>query len=109
MPVVNLNDPPGHVSFRCPGCGRIHSLPIRSGDGSPRPSWEFHGDAERPTLAPSILATWQWGREQTKHICHSFVREGMIEFLSDCTHAHAGQTMALPPLREPQGMIDDDD
>ena len=28
--------------------------------------------------------------------CHSFVREGRIEFLSDCTHALAGQTVELP-------------
>jgi hypothetical protein len=27
--------------------------------------------------------------------CHSFVREGKIEFLNDCTHEHAGQTLDL--------------
>ncbi|BAS10570.1 hypothetical protein AHiyo4_39920 [Arthrobacter sp. Hiyo4] len=32
--------------------------------------------------------------------CHSFVRNGHIEFLSDSTHELAGQTMALPPLPE---------
>lgn len=29
------------------------------------------------------------------HVCHSFVRDGRIEFLSDCTHALAGQTVEL--------------
>jgi hypothetical protein len=29
-------------------------------------------------------------------ICHSFVRDGRIEFLSDCTHRLAGQTVDLP-------------
>ena len=28
--------------------------------------------------------------------CHSFVRSGRIEFLSDSTHALAGQTVDLP-------------
>lgn len=28
--------------------------------------------------------------------CHSFVRAGMIEFLSDCTHALRGQTVSIP-------------
>jgi hypothetical protein len=29
-------------------------------------------------------------------VCHSFVTDGKIQFLSDCTHALAGQTVALP-------------
>lgn len=28
--------------------------------------------------------------------CHTFIRAGKIEFLGDCTHALAGQTVALP-------------
>jgi hypothetical protein len=30
--------------------------------------------------------------------CHSFVRAGMIEFLSDCTHELAGKTVPIPDL-----------
>lgn len=30
--------------------------------------------------------------------CHSFVRDGKIEFLNDSTHSLAGQTVDLPPL-----------
>lgn len=33
-------------------------------------------------------------------VCHSFVRAGRIEFLGDCTHALAGQTVPLPPWPE---------
>lgn len=32
------------------------------------------------------------------HTCHSFVRDGQIEFLSDCTHALAGKTVSLPAV-----------
>ena len=33
--------------------------------------------------------------EPTPKVCHSFVRDGRIEFLSDCTHELAGQTVEL--------------
>ena len=33
--------------------------------------------------------------------CHTFVTDGRIQFLGDCTHALAGQTVDLPdwPVR----------
>lgn len=31
-------------------------------------------------------------------VCHSFVTAGRIEFLPDCTHALAGQTVDLPEI-----------
>ncbi len=31
-------------------------------------------------------------------LCHSFVRDGRIEFLGDCTHKLAGQTIELPEV-----------
>jgi hypothetical protein len=30
-------------------------------------------------------------------VCHSFVVDGRIQFLGDCTHHLAGQTVDLPP------------
>jgi hypothetical protein len=36
--------------------------------------------------------------------CHSFVRNGRIEFLGDCTHALASQTVDLPDLPAPDGL-----
>ena len=32
-------------------------------------------------------------------VCHSFVRNGRIEFLGDCTHGLAGKTVDLPKWR----------
>jgi hypothetical protein len=29
-------------------------------------------------------------------VCHSFVTDGRIQFLEDCTHELAGQTVDLP-------------
>lgn len=55
----------------------------------------FNKDVERPTLCPSLLCSSVQGPNGQKYICHSFVREGRIEFLGDCTHALAGQTVDL--------------
>ncbi len=73
--------------FFCPGCKSGHQ--IRTGNGE----WTFNGDTERPTISPSVL-TW-WNEGSVKHQCHSFVRDGQIQFLDDCTHALKGQTVPL--------------
>ncbi len=65
---------------------------------APSPSWEFNGDYDRPTFQPSVLVTWGPPENRAKHVCHSFVTEGQIQFLGDCTHALAGQTVPLPPF-----------
>lgn len=96
--------------FWCPGCEEYHAVMI--GEGS-RPRWTFNGDFERPTLVPSILVRsghyvdgkkdcWctyeeRLGRPSPFHcrVCHSFVRDGSIQFLNDCTHALAGKTVPL--------------
>jgi hypothetical protein len=57
---------------------------------------------EKPTISPSILVEYSHDPRiegvspRMKFICHSFVKEGMIQFLSDCNHDLAGQIVALP-------------
>jgi hypothetical protein len=78
--------------------------------------WGYNGNSAAPTFTPSVLATkghymqghagpecWctyeaRTGRKSpfTCGVCHSFVTDGQIQFLSDCTHALAGQTVSLP-------------
>lgn len=36
-------------------------------------------------------------------VCHSFVRDGRIQFLSDCTHKLANQTVDLPDIDSLRG------
>lgn len=92
------------LSFRCPGCDDFHAVAVGNGPG---PRWGWNGDSERPTFSPSVLVTYpanpnagedfkEW---RTERRCHSFVRDGQIQFLSDCTHPLAGQTVPLPPYR----------
>lgn len=91
---VILN-PGESVMFRCPGCGWKHTLNINP---DTRPCWSFNGDLERPTLSPSINAWREYGGNRKTQRCHSFVENGSIRFLSDCTHAFANQTVPLPPI-----------
>lgn len=74
-------------------------------------TWSWDGDLERPTISPSVLvhphdrfidgslerpALTAPENITTTPLCHSFVTDGRIEYLSDSTHALAGQTVDLP-------------
>jgi hypothetical protein len=84
------------VMFFCPGCKLYHSVYFEKPDTSDVPIWTWNGSLEKPTFQPSILVRWQFGVEDRKDmVCHSFVTEGNIQFLSDCTHELAGQTVPL--------------
>jgi len=87
-------DDNGLLLFRCPGCASLgeHSVGFHALDGR----WTFDGDFERPTLHPSVLDTMEFGDGRPKRVCHSFVRAGMIQYLSDSTHAFAGRTVEVP-------------
>lgn len=108
----------GGLAFYCPGCKDTHT--IRIGDGA-GPRWAFNGNTDRPTFTPSVLVRSGhhvpghdsescWCKYNAEHpddpapfacgICHSFVIDGQIQFLGDCTHELAGQTVPLPDLPE---------
>lgn len=89
--------------FICPGCANgngsgYHMLPVNSTTKSP--SWNWDGNIEAPTLSPSILThgIFTDGGYDPKGICHSFLRNGVFEFLSDCTHQYAGQSVPMPDM-----------
>jgi len=98
------------IAFWCPGCVRGHVITVREDGVHAGGAWGFNRDGDRPTFAPSVLATGsqELTEEQRQSImdggrietvrwrCHSFVTDGRIQFLSDCTHALAGQTVDLP-------------
>ena len=84
----------------CPACGYGHlfrTVPGKNGE----PVWTFNGDRDKPTFAPSMLVNAGLKAKYPDGniiLCHSFVREGRIEFLSDCSHALAGKTVELPEI-----------
>lgn len=86
------------LTWWCPGCDFAHT--IKHGEG-PGPRWGWNGNADKPTFSPSVLARYDGadaGRDGAPPaICHSFVIDGQMQMLSDCTHALAGQTVPIPP------------
>ena len=100
------------LMFVCPGCQTPYLLPDGSEHtpsglhmvavNSPHhpPSWVWDGNLESPTLSPSILTRIQPYGEDGKPlgVCHSFLRDGVFEFLPDCTHPLAGQFVPMPDL-----------
>ena len=112
------------LSFWCPGCAEMHTISVAPG------RWTWNGDKDRPTFSPSVLVTCGhympehkpgdrcWCTFDAEQIakgeepgpfkcfrCHSFVRDGQIQFLGDSTHELAGKTVPLPPL--PAHLTDD--
>lgn len=65
---------------------------------SGRPGWTWNGDFDKPTVHPSILVTTKY--PDRTDVCHSFITNGRIQFLTDSTHALAGQTVELPELED---------
>jgi len=75
--------------FFCLGCDWPHVIDNR---------WSFNGSLTTPTFGPSYLARSFQGPERIEQVCHSFIRDGYIEYLGDCTHKLAGTTILLPEI-----------
>lgn len=110
----------GSITFSCPGCNEEHTITV---DGSSlRANWSYNGNPESPTFTPSVLVRtghyvknhkdgdpcWCTRRTESDDdwpfkctICHSFVTDGRIQFLSDCSHDLAGQTVYLLDIEDP--------
>ena len=86
--------------FYCPGCKCGHwfkTIP-------PEPQWTFNNNMDKPTVRPSILVHSHetilpendaTGKVTSTPRCHSFITDGQIQFLDDCTHELKGKTVPL--------------
>lgn len=70
--------------FHCPGCKYGHNVQV--------PRWTWNGSFDKPTFIPSLLVN----KDMPESRCHSHVTDGKIQFLSDCFHKLAGQTVEIP-------------
>lgn len=105
----------GGFLFWCPGCREAHAIRIA---GSP--VWKWNGNEDRPTFTPSLLVTSGhfnpganagtcWCTFNAAHPdktapfrclrCHSFITDGRIKYLADCSHSLAGQTIDMLPWK----------
>lgn len=79
--------------FHCPGCEQEHAFNDEV--------WEWNQDYNNPTLSPSFLIYGYRFDKNGKSVsfrCHSYITEGKIQFLSDCTHSLKDQIVDLPTL-----------
>ena len=106
-----------YLFFWCPACDESHM--VRLAVAGRAGGWTFNENPDAPTFQPSVLVTSghylqgrrdgaqcycspppegeeDWGFRCVQ--CHSFVTDGRIQFLGDCSHALAGQTVPLPPF-----------
>jgi hypothetical protein len=119
MPVVDKDGKTTGWMVFCPACESGHHFNVTPGKG---PVWTFvNGDVERPTfLASYLVASGHYAKGHKKgdacwctyrdehgkkapfecRVCHSFVENGKIRFLNDCTHKLAGRTVDLPDWDE---------
>lgn len=103
--------------FICLGCSEKHQVYIA---GNNVPIWGYNGNEGSPTFTPSVLVRGVSlpegdfpkdengkfilgsdgrikGAKDT--ICHSFITNGKIQYLGDCTHQLGGQTIELPDYK----------
>jgi hypothetical protein len=86
------------LAFFCPGCECHHAYTIKAYNNV-GPTWQWNNSMDKPTFSPSLLVNFtQWDEEQkvgVKRVCHLFMNDGKIQFLSDCTHKLAGTTVDM--------------
>jgi hypothetical protein len=84
---------PNIVVFNCPACGMRHRVRVNAATGKGGCGyWTWNRNMDEPTFYPTIMV---YGEHHASR-CHSFVRDGRIQFYADSTHALAGQTVELP-------------
>ena len=98
-------------TFYCPGCQEHHAVWTKKRNDLGA-IWSFNGSLEKPTFYPSLLIRGKRpinGEEYQRimageklnipdRVCHSYIRDGLIQFLADCTHPLAGKTVPLPAV-----------
>lgn len=76
-----------HLLLHMPGPIPDRMIPVGN------TGWSWNLCLERVTLHPSIRTIYPHADGEI--LCHSFVRDGVVEFLSDCTHELAGKNVPL--------------
>lgn len=86
-----------HVTLNIPGpTGRLTLPVILSGKRDGTGCWTWNGSIDAPTLRPSVLTS---GRDFR---CHSWINNGVAQFLEDCSHSLRGQTVPLDDVSATQ-------
>lgn len=95
MTKISKTNIDGIYMFFCQGCNNCHwfstsGRSLSNPDKITGPKWQFNNNFEKPTIRASILV-----RLANNKVCHSFITDGKIQFLNDCSHKLAGKTVEL--------------
>lgn len=105
--VTSENSPWEQYAIMCPACKYQHIFTTRNPEREKGgPQWGFNYDLDKPTFTPSMLLTTGSYADPNyvddpmipPERCHSFVTDGKIQFLCDCTHELKNQTVDLPEI-----------
>jgi hypothetical protein len=79
---------PGNVIYgwHCPGCGFTHEVEV--------PRWTWNRSTDKPTFYPSVVVF----KNDPERRCHFWIREGVIEFLSDCYHKFKSKRVTMSDI-----------
>jgi hypothetical protein len=78
-------------SIYCPACKTPHTF---------NSTWGFNGDMDKPTVRHSLLVSGYRDEVGPNYRCHSFIRDGFIEYLGDCSHGMKNLKVLLPDIEE---------
>ena len=86
----------------CPACKEMHDFAVDQpfGNGA---RWTWNENPAAPSFTPSMnirIGPYPEGchRAGTTEVCHYFLKDGQIQFLTDCTHDLAGKVVELPDI-----------
>lgn len=97
MDVLRKTSQPGVYLFWCPGCEEHHAVWTKEANELTGAKWDWNGLLSSPTFNPSLFVN-KGQACPGQPACHFFVRDGRMQFLSDCTHSLAGHTVAMQPI-----------
>lgn len=91
---------PSTLYFMCPGCREFHSIHTDREDINGA-RHILTGTLERPTVSSMIsrqIEKFNTSKHAANHEyrCNSFILDGNIRFLENCTHSLAGKVVELP-------------
>lgn len=82
--------------FWCDGCSTNHRFVTKLPTGETGDTWTFSGSLEKPTFSPSLICNRSRpDPARGVHLCHLYLRDGMVQYLTDCTHELAGATVPV--------------
>lgn len=88
------------IAHWCPGCDSLHGFSCEKPQANAL-QWHWNGNAIAPTFKPRMYMKFgPWGASNEINICHYILEDGVIDYMSDCTHVLRATRVPLPVIPE---------